>query len=242
MKFVYSDGGRSKYYKASDVSDCVVRAICNATGKDYKEVYDIIQYLEKTLKIGKHERKGSARNGVRGKVYKYYIEKELGWIHHSTVRYQQGISMHLTEEEIPMGNLIVDISHHLTNVKNKVIYDTYDCSENTYYDRDFGCYVTNSCRAIYNYWTEPTEDEKRQKQELLHESERLKQIQENHLKETKHKIDCIKCKYAPKLSNLEKQIKKLQHELKIQTNRMNKEIKKLKESDSKVLLDKLLEA
>ena len=36
MKFIYDDGGRSKYFKAKGVSDCVTRAICNATGKDYK--------------------------------------------------------------------------------------------------------------------------------------------------------------------------------------------------------------
>jgi hypothetical protein len=33
MKFIYSDGGRSKYFKGT-AGDCVVRAICNATGKD----------------------------------------------------------------------------------------------------------------------------------------------------------------------------------------------------------------
>ena len=42
MQFVYSTGGREKYYNAIKVGDCVTRAICNATGKDYKEVYDLI--------------------------------------------------------------------------------------------------------------------------------------------------------------------------------------------------------
>lgn len=32
MKFHYSDGGRSNYFKATNVGDCVTRAICNATG------------------------------------------------------------------------------------------------------------------------------------------------------------------------------------------------------------------
>ena len=32
MKFIYNDGGRSKYFKG-EAGDCVVRAICNATGK-----------------------------------------------------------------------------------------------------------------------------------------------------------------------------------------------------------------
>lgn len=52
MKFVYSDDGRSKYYKGI-VGDCVVRAICNATNsdivKDYQEnsKYNIIKGSEK---------------------------------------------------------------------------------------------------------------------------------------------------------------------------------------------------
>ena len=43
MEFIYSDGGRSKYFKAEHVGDCVTRAICNATGMDYKEVYDALK-------------------------------------------------------------------------------------------------------------------------------------------------------------------------------------------------------
>ena len=49
MEFVYSDGGRSKYFKAKNVNDCVVRAICNASGKDYKEVYDAIEELSEMV-------------------------------------------------------------------------------------------------------------------------------------------------------------------------------------------------
>lgn len=40
MKFVYSDGGRDKYFKTNNANDCVIRAICNATQKDYLEVYN----------------------------------------------------------------------------------------------------------------------------------------------------------------------------------------------------------
>lgn len=42
MKMVYATGGREKYYDAIKVGDCVTRAIANATGKDYKEVYDLV--------------------------------------------------------------------------------------------------------------------------------------------------------------------------------------------------------
>ena len=50
MQFVYSDGGRSKYFKAEGVGDCCARAIANATGLDYKEVYDSLNELAKQEK------------------------------------------------------------------------------------------------------------------------------------------------------------------------------------------------
>ena len=85
MRFVYSDGGRSKYFKAENVRDCVIRAVANATGKDYKEVYDEI----KTFNNGK-----SCRNGTPKKVTKKYIES-LGYKWVPTMKIGQGCTTHL---------------------------------------------------------------------------------------------------------------------------------------------------
>ena len=47
MEFVKTYGGREKYFKKVNVRDCVIRAICNATGLDYQEVYNTVkQYQE----------------------------------------------------------------------------------------------------------------------------------------------------------------------------------------------------
>ena len=47
MRWVYDDGGRSNYYKG-EAYDCVVRAIAIATGRDYKEIYDLVnQYIKR---------------------------------------------------------------------------------------------------------------------------------------------------------------------------------------------------
>lgn len=238
MEFVYSTGGREKYFKTENVGDCVTRAICNATGKDYKEVYDRLKELEKTLKVGKREKQGTVRDGTRLKVVKYYIERELGWVHHSTMEYQKGVSMHLTEDEIPMGNLIVDLSRHLTNVKDKVIYDTYDCSKKTYWDYESKQFVTNTKRAVYNYWTAPTQEDL----DMRAEANRLIEAEKEAIAETKKKVESIKLKYKPSLTKLEKQLKEIQHKIIIETNRMNKEIKKIKEQDGESFCNKLLEA
>ena len=152
MDFVYNDGGRSKYFKG-ETRDCVTRAICIATGKDYKEVYNAINELAKKERTGKRKRKvSSARSGVFKTTYKKYIEVVLGWKWHPTMKIGEGCQMHLCEDEIPSGTIIVSLAKHLTCVKNKVIYDTWNCSENKYYD-DWGDIQINDRRCVYGYWT-----------------------------------------------------------------------------------------
>ena len=129
MKFVFSDGGRSTYYEAKNVGDCVCRAICNATGKDYMEVYKALNVMAKGEKT-KHHRGGkrsSSRDGVFKETWKSYLN-EIGWVWHPTMQIGSGCKVHLRAEELPKGTLIVSVSHHLTCVKDGVLYDTYDCS------------------------------------------------------------------------------------------------------------------
>lgn len=129
MKFIYEDGGRSQYFKATEVGDCVVRAVANATGLDYMKVYDDL----KELNDGK-----SCRNGTPKKVTKAYIQS-LGWKWKPTMLVGQGCKVHLNEDELPSGTLIVQVSKHLTCVKDGVLYDTYDCSR-------------DGTRCVYGYW------------------------------------------------------------------------------------------
>lgn len=137
MKFVFSVGGRSRYFKAENVGDCVCRAICNATGMDYKEVYDGLN------REAKKERKARGRSSARDGMYKAsrkrYIES-LGWVWHPTMQVGGGCKVHLREDELPGGTLIVSVSKHLTCVKDGVLYDTYDCSR-------------DGTRCVYGYYT-----------------------------------------------------------------------------------------
>lgn len=129
MKHVYADGGRSLYFKAKNVGDCAVRAIANATGKDYMEVYKAL----KELNGGK-----SCRNGTPKKVDKKYL-KSIGWEWHPTMKIGQGCRVHLWNDELPNGTLVVQVARHLTCVKDGVLYDTWDCSSPT--------------KCVYGYWT-----------------------------------------------------------------------------------------
>lgn len=130
LKWKYDDGGRSKYFKASRVRDCAVRAIAIATGKDYKEVYDAL----KKLNGGK-----SCRNGTPKKVIKAYL-KVIGWKWHATMKIGQGCKTHLCKKELPEETLIVQVSSHLVCIKDGVIHDTHDCSR-------------DGNRCVYGYWS-----------------------------------------------------------------------------------------
>ena len=74
MKFVYDDGGRSKYFKGK-TRDCVTRAISIATGADYKEVYNALNELAKHERTGK---RSNARTGVYTTTTRRYM-KSIGW-------------------------------------------------------------------------------------------------------------------------------------------------------------------
>lgn len=145
MKFVNADGGRSKYFEGS-AGDCVCRAICNATGKDYKEVYDdldkYIKYHMEHSRRTKHKFKknSSARNGVPKALSRKYIEEVIGWKWHPLMTIGSGCQVHLKDGELPNGNLIVKVSKHLTCVKDGVLYDTYDCTR-------------DNTRCVYGYYS-----------------------------------------------------------------------------------------
>ena len=118
MQFVFDDGGRSKYFKADKVGDCVVRAISIASGYDYKVVYDYAR------SIG-----ADARNGIFKKdIHK--IATHFGGHWTATMTIGSGCQVHLRADELPTGRLVCSLSKHLTAVIDGVIHDTYDPSRN----------------------------------------------------------------------------------------------------------------
>lgn len=222
MKFIYSDGGRSKYFKATNVGDCVTRAICNATGKDYLEVYNSLKELASHEKIGKRKRGISkVRDGVYKGTYKKYIEDVLGWKWVSCSGIGKGISIHLHDSELPLkGTYIIKVSKHLTCIKDGVLIDTYDCSR-------------GGDRAVYGYWRAPTNEEQ-QEQDY---AKKLIEEENKYIEETKSLIEQTKLKYKPQLDKLAKKIKELNHQLVLETSRMNREIKKIKNERSNLFIE-----
>lgn len=118
LDFKYSDGGRSTYFKAAGVGDCVVRAFAIASGRDYKEVYNEFKKICKQ----------SPRNGVYSNEVRRYAQMNgYEWI--ATMKIGSGCKVHLAKNELPMDKSIVcSLSGHETAVINGVIHDTYDPS------------------------------------------------------------------------------------------------------------------
>ena len=128
MRFNYNDGGRSKYFHAKNVGDCVCRAIAIATNNDYKEVYDTIRRITK-----ENPRNGLSKNAVK-KVCAYY-----GGVWVATMTIGSGCKVHLADGELPNGRLVCNLSGHVTCILDGIINDTYDCSR-------------EGTRCVYGYW------------------------------------------------------------------------------------------
>lgn len=132
-RIFYTDGGRKEAGFKGSTSDCVVRAISIATQKNYREVYDDLARLNKQA-----GGKRSCRAGVRKEIYRSYLST-LGWAFYPTMEFGKGCTVHLREDELPKGRIIVKLSKHLSAVIDGVIHDTYDPSR-------------GGTRCVYGYW------------------------------------------------------------------------------------------
>jgi len=139
MRLVIDDGGREAAGYRGTAGDCVARAIAIAAELDYGEVYDALAHFEGAIYGGPR----SARNGVRRKSYDSLLEG-LGWTWTPTMGIGTGCTVHLREDELPGGRLIVRVSKHVTAVVDGVIHDTHNpCRGGT--------------RCVYGYWTKEEE-------------------------------------------------------------------------------------
>ncbi|MGD0446918.1 MAG: hypothetical protein ABSA39_23525 [Edaphobacter sp.] len=144
MRFVFNDGGRAVAGHRGRAGDCVTRAIAIGTGKPYQEVFDALNALASSERIGRRKKKKSNSNsGVFRKTYERYL-RSLGWRWNSTMSIGSGCTVHLRARELPGGTLVVRVSRHLTTVIDGVIHDTHDCSR-------------AGRRCVYGYFSPPTD-------------------------------------------------------------------------------------
>ncbi len=141
MRFELDDGGRSAAGYKGSAGDCVCRSIAIASGRPYGEIYRRLadgMGAQRAGRSGKRAR--SARNGidVRRKWFKALMA-ELGFAWTSTMSIGSGCKVHLREDELPSGRLVVAVSGHYTAVVDGTIRDTHDPQR-------------EGSRCVYGYW------------------------------------------------------------------------------------------
>jgi len=128
MRHLYDDGGRAASGFQGSTGDCCARAFAIAAERPYSEVYDLINELAKSERLGKRKRKiSAARTGVfKATAHKlaYELNPRVRWV--SCMKIGQGCKVHLADGELPMGRLVVSVSRHYTAVIDGNIHDTYD--------------------------------------------------------------------------------------------------------------------
>jgi hypothetical protein len=124
--YIFDDGGREAAGFKGTAGDCVCRSIAVATGIPYREIYDALNELAKSERIGKRKKSvSSARTGVYPVTYRKYLAS-LGWKWVPTMQIGQGCTVHLSAAELPAGRIIVKLSRHLTAMIDGVIHDNHD--------------------------------------------------------------------------------------------------------------------
>ena len=139
MEYRYNDGGRKDTGYKGKTGDCVTRSIAIATGLPYQQIYDDLNVIAEGERPRGKKNRSNARTGVQKQTIKKYLEI-LGWTWTPTMLVGSGCKVHLCEDELPSGILIVSVSKHLTAVIYGVIHDTHDCSR-------------DGKRCVYGYWT-----------------------------------------------------------------------------------------
>ena len=139
VQFVYDDGGRAAAGFKSEAGDCAARAVAIATKMPYQDAYDLINRHSKNEKPSKRRRgKSSSRTGVHTVTF-HKVMEELGWSWTPTMQIGSGCKVHVREDELPPGHLILNLSKHYAAFLDGVLRDTFNGSR-------------RGKRCVYGYW------------------------------------------------------------------------------------------
>lgn len=171
MKYQYNDGGREAAGFRGKAGDCVTRAVAIAAELPYADVYTFVNKQAANERPSKRGKKSNARSGVftKRKWFDDYMS-ELGFKWTPTMSIGSGCKVHLSDGELPMGRLIVNISRHLCAVIDGVLHDAYDSSASrgvTIYPPSYtgkipaaakwlengNGWAYDPARCVYGYWS-----------------------------------------------------------------------------------------
>jgi len=137
--YVYSDGGRAAAGYKGEADDCAVRALSIVTGRPYAEVYALVGEFCKGERPSKRKRTRSApRTGVHKDTFDR-IASHLGlrWV--PTMSVGQGATVHVRDDELPAGRMVLNLSRHFAAYVDGAVHDTHDPRR-------------GGTRTVYGYW------------------------------------------------------------------------------------------
>lgn len=148
IKWQYNDGGRKAAGRKGSAGDCVARAIAIAAERPYQEVYTALAIGNAKQRHSKRERRSNARTGRRTASHGIFTKRKwfkdlmahwgFRWV--PTMHIGSGCKVHLREDELPKGRIVVSLSKHYAAVIDGVLNDTHDCSR-------------MGTRCVYGYWS-----------------------------------------------------------------------------------------
>lgn len=144
VTFVRDDGGRAAAGYRGTVGDCACRAVAIASGRPYREVYDLINaYGARERKSSRKRSQSSARTGVYSATLDRLVTREYGAVWTPTMRIGSGTTVHVRTDELPTtGRHVLRLSKHYAAYVDGVLRDTHDPSR-------------EGTRAVYGFWTFP---------------------------------------------------------------------------------------
>ena len=114
----------NKNPKKRKAGDCAIRAICNAEGKSWLEVFDAL------VEIARRECYAPTNMNVINEYLKNYPTVSVMY----EDKYGKKRRYKVEElDKLPKGKYIVRVAGHMTCVKNGVIEDTWNCGYKSCY-------------------------------------------------------------------------------------------------------------
>lgn len=107
--------------KHKETGDCVIRAIANAEGRDWYDVFDDL------VKIAKKICSGTNYKDTYGKYLSKYPKVSAEWENTKGERFRL-TPREFRDQGLGKGVYIVSFANHLTCVRNGIVEDTWDCS------------------------------------------------------------------------------------------------------------------
>lgn len=145
MRWVYDDGGRAEAGYRGKTGDCGYRSLSIAEWDGGPEGY--LRAVEAIGEVAARERprgrntRSSQREGVLMSTMKKAMAR-LGWEWVPTMQIGSGCRVHLREDELPAGRLVLRLSRHYAAVVDGVVRDTH-------------CDDRGGTRCVYGYWWKP---------------------------------------------------------------------------------------